>query len=166
MRRPEAAAVACGTSVPSKIPLISDSLKLTSLCVRDSNFAKVCLRRSLDRSIRFSRYSRAGRRPWPRRCAGNNYTHSEPPPGRESRASQFLHNYHSSTLQRKHSRDALPINTDHVFRAHVGWQIRETGLEVTVGTPIKAANSCGTISKAPMKKAPTGVGAQEGAVYE
>ena len=26
-------------SVPSKIPLISDSLKLTSLCVRDSNFA-------------------------------------------------------------------------------------------------------------------------------
>ena len=52
----------------------------------------VCLRRSLDRSIRFSRYPRAGPRPWPLRRAGNNYTHPGRPRGRESRRPRFLHN--------------------------------------------------------------------------
>ncbi len=74
-----------------KIPLISDSLKLTSLCVRDSNFA------GLSSSISRSQYPvfkvrRAGRGRLPRRCAGINYTHPAAPRGRESRGSRFLHN--------------------------------------------------------------------------
>lgn len=45
-----------GPSRP-KIPLISDSLKLTSLDLsRNSNFASLS-RRSFDRSIRFSRFA-------------------------------------------------------------------------------------------------------------
>ena len=75
-----------------KIPLISDSLKLTSLCVRDSNFA------GLSSSISRSQYPvfkvrRAGRGRLPRRCAGINYTHPAAPRGRESRGSRFLHNW-------------------------------------------------------------------------
>ena len=74
-----------------KIPLISDSLKLTSLCVRDSNFA------GLSSSISRSQYPvfkvrRAGRGRLPRRCAGINYTHPAAPRGRESGGSRFLHN--------------------------------------------------------------------------
>ena len=75
-----------------KIPLISDSLKLTSLCVRDSNFA------GLSSSISRSQYPvfkvrRAGRGRLPRRCAGINYTHPAAPRGRDSRGSRFLHNW-------------------------------------------------------------------------
>ena len=63
---------------------------MTSLCVRDSNFA------GLSSSISRSQYPvfkvrRAGRGRLPRRCAGINYTHPGAPRGRESGGSRFLH---------------------------------------------------------------------------